>query len=143
MAPPAEPDLAGFADAQDRLRDHFGELVVFIAPTEHTWPSGTPIDPETGQPYDPVVAAQGSASSSSAALYANVAARPYGRADVEWTSVGARDVDEVMLIADTSASAVMASAASFVVRDTSYKLSSWQLDGVGGVQRAIAFGRQR
>lgn len=143
MAAAAEPDLAGFAEAQGRLRDHFGEVVVLLRPTAHSWPSGTPLDPESGEPFDPVLAAQGSASMASAQITANIAERPFGRADVEWTNIGARETDDVMLIADVGASAALASATRFEARGTHYEMRSWRFDGIGGIQRAIAFGTQR
>jgi hypothetical protein len=47
------PDTAGFADAQDRLRQELGVDAVFLIPTALVWPPGTPLDPETGKPFDP------------------------------------------------------------------------------------------
>lgn len=141
MAPSAEPDLAGFAAAQNRLRDHFGELVIFLTPVAGAWPPGTPIDPETQKPYDPVIAAQASGMSS-AAVNANVVTRPYGKPDVEWAALGAVETDHVMLIA--GASAFPASAATdFEVRGDRYKVSSMRFDGIGGIQRHLTFGRKR
>lgn len=52
---PATPDLAGFRAAMDRLRDNFGQDVTFHAPVAKTWPAGTQLDPETGEPYDPAI----------------------------------------------------------------------------------------
>ena len=58
LAPPASstgprPDLDGFAEAQGRLRQMIGVDAVFLVDGEPIWPAGTPIDPETGKPYDP------------------------------------------------------------------------------------------
>lgn len=50
-----EANLAGFRDAQARLREQFGQTIPFFIPLEATWPAGTPLDPETGQPYDPTI----------------------------------------------------------------------------------------
>jgi hypothetical protein len=52
---PPQADLAGFADAQSRLRNQFAEEVTFMYPEQFAWPAGTPIDPETDEPYDPTV----------------------------------------------------------------------------------------
>lgn len=49
------PDIAGFQEAQQRLRDLMGVEVTFKIPVDPTWPAGTPLDPQTGRPYDPTV----------------------------------------------------------------------------------------
>lgn len=50
-----QPDLDAFRDAMNRLRTYMGEDVTFHIPEAPQWPPGTPIDPETGEPYDPAV----------------------------------------------------------------------------------------
>lgn len=52
---PLLPDIAGFRDAMDRLRGAMGGDVTFHIPQPKTWPVGTPLDPETGEPYDPAI----------------------------------------------------------------------------------------
>lgn len=54
MASPS-PNFAGFADAQRRLRQQFGQDLVWISYPESEYPPGTEINPETGEPYDPEV----------------------------------------------------------------------------------------
>lgn len=49
------PDVDGFRDAQNLLNDTLGEDVAFIALEPKVWPVGTPLDPETGEPFDPTV----------------------------------------------------------------------------------------
>jgi hypothetical protein len=49
----ASPDVAGFRAAQARLREVLGVDAVFIIASALTWPPDTPLDPETGRPYDP------------------------------------------------------------------------------------------
>lgn len=52
---PLLPETQGFRDAMDRLRDVMGGDVTFRIPQPKTWPPGTPLDPETGEPYDPAI----------------------------------------------------------------------------------------
>lgn len=47
------PNTAGVAGAMNRLREHLGVDATFLVRGEPVWPAGTPIDPETGRPYDP------------------------------------------------------------------------------------------
>lgn len=49
------PDADGFRDAQELLNDTLGEDVTFIVLEPKVWPAGTPLDPETGVPFDPTI----------------------------------------------------------------------------------------
>lgn len=49
------PDADGFRDAQEKLTLVLGEDVTFIAVEPKVWPPGTPLDKETGEPYDPTI----------------------------------------------------------------------------------------
>jgi hypothetical protein len=52
---PPTPDLAGFRDAMNRLRQNFGQDVRFRIPAPKVWPAGTQLDPESGEPFDPAI----------------------------------------------------------------------------------------
>lgn len=56
----ASANMAGFLDAQQRLREQVGIDAVFVHPGQITWPAGTAINPETGEPYDPFVTPESS-----------------------------------------------------------------------------------
>lgn len=47
------PNLAGFREAQGRLRQQLGTDATFSVPTAATYDPAEPIDPETGRPFDP------------------------------------------------------------------------------------------
>lgn len=49
------PDVQGFIEAQERLNDLLGEDVTFIALEPKVWPAGTQLDPETNEPFDPII----------------------------------------------------------------------------------------
>lgn len=49
------PDVQGFIEAQERLNDELGEDVTFIALLPKVWPAGTQLDPETNEPFDPII----------------------------------------------------------------------------------------
>lgn len=143
MTGPA-PDLAGFADAQRRLRGGFGEDVVFLLPEEVTFPPDVPIDPETGLPYDPTIKPIASGAAS-AVVNCDVAQRTT-RLDVSGGDnqgqLGVLTEGQVLLIADISASATIADAVRFEVRGDSYKVMSMRPDGIGGAQRWLTTGRR-
>lgn len=140
------PDLAGFVDAQQRLRDAFGEQITFLAEPSVTFPPGTPTDPETGKPYDPVIAATGSAQAS-AAVKCDVVFRAVNRAGVTggetFEAIGITDATHIMLIADISARTTIESCVDFDCRGERFKITAQKPDGVGGVQRWLIYGRRR
>lgn len=138
----AAPDLAGFADAQERLRDHFGEVVVFLFPLERTYPPGTRIDPETQMPWDPTIEPSGTAQASASAS-CTVATRPFGKDDVEESALAGVERDHIMLAGDLELSSLASGAVDFEVRGDRYKVTSMRPDGIGGVQRWLTFGRKR
>lgn len=142
----AEPDIAGFADAGRRLRAAFGEPVVFLRPAVETWPPGTPLDPETGNPYDPMLEPTSSAQAS-AVVNCTVAARPFGQSgravDTESGALGMVERDHLMLACDLELASAASGAVSFEVRGDSYKVTSQRPDGIGELQRFLTFGRQR
>jgi hypothetical protein len=74
-----KPNLAGFREAQSRLIQEFGEDLTWFFPVEKSWPPGTPIDPETNEPYDPTIQPLASGFTS-AVVKAGVISRPIGGA---------------------------------------------------------------
>jgi hypothetical protein len=138
-------DLAGFADAQRRLRNEFAEEVTFFYPEQSEWPAGTPLDPETGEPYDPTVVPI-TASAASAAVRCNVGfystvAQRGEQADN--SPAGTLDKTHVLLIADITAASAIAPAVEFDVRDTLFRIEAQKPDGIGALQRYLVWGRAR
>jgi hypothetical protein len=131
-------DLAGFAAAQRRLRAQFGETAVFLQPPQFTYPSGTPIDPDTHRPYDPVIQPTASAQASAAVnvTVAFATANPEDEAPL-----GFVERTRVMLIADLADRARCEGAAAVVVREGRYQVTSMKPDGIGGLQRWLTFAR--
>jgi hypothetical protein len=137
LAPSADgPDIAGFADAQERLRGHFGEVVVFLRPVEETWASGVEIDPETGNPYDPMAVPVASGRAS-AAVRADVAYK--GRdEDIEWSALGFVEAEDVLLICSSGAASAASGAESALVRGEEYLVVAQRFDGIGAIQRFLS-----
>lgn len=139
---PDLPDLAGFADAQHRLREGFGEPVIFLHPAVETWPPGTQLDPETDRPYDPMIDPVTSARAS-AAVTCDVATRPFTGDDVEFAALGEYEREHQMLACDASYASAASGATDYQVRGGLYSVTSQRYDGIGGVQRFLTFGRRR
>lgn len=142
------PNIAGFADAQHRLREAFGEPIDFVLPTSSvTFPPGTAIDPETGEPYDPTIHPTSSAAVTASAL-CNVVFHAIGRMQLvgEQKSgpLGYEDQNHVLLIADYAASGAIHSAEEFRCRDEMFKVTAMKHDGIGSPhQRWLVYGRRK
>lgn len=150
------PDLEGFADAQARLRAGFGEPVPFFAPTGTTYPPGTPVDPESGEPYDPTVLPTASGFAS-AAVNCNIVSRPMGLSrrgidtDVNTTAIGNLEEGQVVLIVgyddyhDDELAIDLDDATEFVVHNERYLISQRDDDqlGDGPPMRVLVWGDQK
>lgn len=139
-------DLAGFKDAQRRLRENFGEAVTFHFPAVDTYPPGTPIDPETNKPYDPVIeplteTAATTVVNCTVVFKAITRGSANGRAIS--TAIGWDETADVMLIADIDDRAKIDGAQEFTLRDGTWMVHATIEDGIGEVQRYLVYGRKR
>lgn len=139
---PEAPDLAGFEDAQHRLREAFGEPVIFLMPPVETWPPGTELDPETGRPYDPMLEPLVS-NQEQRQVTCDVATRPFTGSDVEFAPVGLVEREHQMLACDLAYASAASGAIEYEVRGSRYAVTSQRPDGIGRVQRFLTFGRRR
>lgn len=100
---PVTRDTNGFIDAMKRMRVAMGTQVPFYKTTTPTYPLGTALDPESGKPHDPTIAASGGANTSSVTLTVGVyrGRVPAGREDdtVE-TAIGRLEEGEALLDVD-------------------------------------------
>lgn len=163
------PDLAGFVDAQKRLRSKLGRSVTFFTPLTPIYPSSVgsgKIDPETHLPYDPVIqpagfrvpasggAASGfvpagsqasgyaSASATCSVVYHPLDTSEIRRPPVAGTPFGNRDKANKDLIADPSDLAVFERATWFLLDGEGYRIELIKPDGIGGLQRYVIYGEE-
>lgn len=99
-----QPDYSGFVEAQDRLNEVLGEDVTFIAVEPKVWPPGTALDPETGEPFDPIVKPDsGGGEVATVVRCTPIEGAVRGSDETEVSASGLRDVGEPVfsvLIAD-------------------------------------------
>lgn len=160
------PDIAGYRDAQRRLRDHFGRSVRFYGPAAMVWDTSLApgeFDPETGLPFDPVIT--GSAQASANVAIPDLTLIGSAQADVVFQPLTAIRRDELAedqlgirsrlnkdLILDINDLPVASGATYFQVGTASgdswvadddelWKIVNLKTDGVGGLQRVIVFGQ--
>lgn len=139
------PDLAGFVDAQNRKRELIGEDITLLFPPSLDWPPGTPLDPQTGRPYDPMVEPVASAQAS-AVVRAGVAFRAVNRAGIggetDVAALGYLDNSHIMLNLPLACAAVASGAQDFIAREERYKITATKEDGIGIVARVLVYGRR-
>lgn len=93
------PDLAGFAESRKRLRNAFGQDVVFLIPVAATYDGG--VDPESGDPYDPwAPPTTGGGEPREVTKTVSVVNRPLSsvRDDAESSPLGRLATDDMALI---------------------------------------------
>lgn len=140
MAP--EPNLAGFADAQSRLRSAFGEQVTFLGEVTASFPDGTALDEESGQPYDPTVEPL-SSGRASAVVRCTVVSQPVrGQDEPDASPFGWLERGHIALLAGIEHRAAIAGKTHAVVREREYLIISAKPDGIGGVQRLVVSCRE-
>lgn len=150
MAPMA-PDFAGFAAAQGRLREHFGHDITFYLPGDApTYPPGTKVDPESGEPYDPTIEPSTGGEEVETVVRCNVVARPMGLSqrgispDTERAAIGWVEEGGVVLIIDTEDKAALVDpdAVGFDYAGERYEVRQRDDDFLGPVQRYLIWGKQ-
>lgn len=137
------PNLIGFAEAQQRLRDKLGFDIRFYAPIAGSYPPGTRLNPETGKPFDPTIKPTGSGWAS-ASVKCSVVSRPMGPHGVdqtETTALGIMDSKTVGVIMGSGAfTGVVAEATEFDYLDRRFKIRDDQADELGIRDRHVVIG---
>src|SRR4051812_43827116 len=74
-----------------RLRGTLGTDATFLIPPEATWPTGTPLDPETGRPYDPFLEPENPEEPTEVTVRVSFVHRPIDQTDPAGSPIGAID----------------------------------------------------
>lgn len=145
------PDLEGFRQASATMRAKLGEDIPFFTPTTTTWDPSVPIDPETGEPYDPTIAPTASGWAS-AVVRASIVYRPLGMSrrgveqDIRATAVGRLESGDIVLIVDPDEyEAELTEATEAEVHGERYELGQVDYDqmGDGPPHRVLIYGEQK
>jgi hypothetical protein len=137
------PDLAGFAEAQQRLRDRFGRVVTFYRPSDALYSPDVPLDEQTGQPFDPTIRPASGGALASASATANVVYAPLAGTSRDKTvsdQLGRHSKLNKNLILGIEDQSVASGAVRFEVDGEHWKIVDVKLDGVGAIQRVVVFG---
>jgi hypothetical protein len=137
------PDLAGFAEAQRRLRSRFGRVVTFYKPTDALYDPGVPIDQQTGQPFDPTIKPASGGALASASAVASVVYQPLQGTSRDRTlsdQLGRHSKLNKDLILDIGQRGIASGAVRFEIDGETWAIVDTKLDGVGALQRVVVFG---
>jgi hypothetical protein len=140
------PDLAGFAEAQQRLRSRFCRVVTFYRPTDALWSPDVPLDEQTGQPFDPTIKPASGGAIASASAVASVVYMPLQGVSRDRTvvdQIGRHSKQNKDLILDISERDVASGALRFELDGEQWEIVDTKLDGIGDLQRIIVYGEAR
>lgn len=140
-----DPDIAGFAAAQQRLRDKLGLDIRFYIPVSEEYDPSVPLDPQTGKPYDPRIQPLASGFAS-ATVRCTVVRTVVGRSPdtlTDETAIGAMNTEDVALIMAAEDWPLVSEATEFELFGIRYSIEDDRLDGIGGAQRRVVIGEPR
>lgn len=144
------PDLAGFHDAQVRLIDELGAEALFHIPASGavaaSFPDGTSVDPESGDPFDPTITASAAgASGTTASAMVAVVNRPVGLRGLQdaarLSPVGAVDESEMVLKLLARDWPRVQDATRVTVFDRMFSITQKQPDGIRDIEAYFIFCR--
>lgn len=138
------PNLAGFADAQRRLRELFGVTATFMTPNSSTWDASEPLDPETGRPYDPFATPATGGGFSTSAKTVSFVSRPLGstrsaKGELSASPIGNIDESVAALILDVDDYDDVKNATRVVVNDHEWKIEQFRHDELAAMKRWLVF----
>jgi hypothetical protein len=143
------PNVAGWMEAQDRLRTLLGTTVYFLIPptlTAEDYPPGTSLDPETGFPFDPTVEIVSQEEAERIEVVASVVHRPID------TDVRDAALDMPVGLVPSSNAALIISladrertegATEVEIWGERYRITEWRRDGLTVQNRWIVFTQER
>jgi hypothetical protein len=126
------PDLEGFRQAQVTLREKFGRDCVFLTPQEAAWPSGVPLNTETGRPFDPTIEPASGGGFASATFRALVIDNPLTDDDTS-VSMPAGWFEEGHMVLSLDADDDPGEATRVETFGQVWEIRDSDLDGVGDV----------
>lgn len=138
------PDVAGFADAQRRLRSQLGVNATFLIPAAVTWDPAEPLDPETGRPYDPFAEPASGGGFDEQVARVSFVSRPLGSARTSAGAFGEGPVGKVdqsvaALIVDVADYDRVKNATDVVVNDHQWEIQQFRHDELAANKRWIVY----
>lgn len=148
-------DVAGFVAAQQDLRQQGGNDIIFSVPVTPTWPAGTKINPDTGEPYDAMVVRSNAEFTTVTVrclvlLKEGSPLRP--QADTHFAEPGLMTGMDIILDIDAALRAgqsqtdytTVSDATEFQYASKNYAVDEWKPFELGGtLYRYLCYGQER
>lgn len=131
------PDLAGFAEAQDRLRTLIGIDAVFIHDGSKTWAADVQLNPRTGEPYDPFATPDTEDAERRETVRCGVFSRLLRAGKTDTVPIGRMADSDLILTFDLTDLPRVKGADRVEAQDELWELRSTEADTIG--DRGIAF----
>lgn len=136
------PSLNGFADAQDQKRGLLGSDVTFLQAAQVTFPPGTPINPDTSEPYDPTIEPAASAQASAVVrcgVYFRALVRGSG-GEAAAGAAGWEEVTRIFAIAPYAARPQIEGSVELIFHEDRFKIHTIKVDElVTGYRRMLVY----
>jgi hypothetical protein len=143
----AAPDVTGFIAAQANLRSSLGSPVIFKVPVAQTWPEGTKINPDTGEPYDATIKPTSAAFTevTKVGLVILKQASPLRpQADTQESAVGEMSGMDIIIDLAESDFADVENASEMIVNNLTYRVREAKPVGFAGQRyRRLIYGQER
>lgn len=137
------PNIAGFSEAQARLRDKLGLDVKLLTPVAAAYASGTVLDPSTGAPYDPRIKPTASGFVSATIRATVIADRLGTEDDTQTNSAGIFSNKSLVLDVAVEDWPRASGATQFEVLEQRYEIRDAQPDGFAQITtRHLIFGER-
>lgn len=117
---------------------------MLLQPEIAAYDPGVALDPETGEPFDPLIEPQATAQAS-AQIQGRVAHRGVpGNPDAASmdSALGWMEDTDVAVITGSAAASAASGAVKMVIRDERYEIRTMRFDGLAGVDRFLIFGEK-
>jgi hypothetical protein len=136
---PVGSDTAGLEDAQARLREALGVDAVFVIPGTPSWPPGTPMDPETGKPFDPFLEPTVPVVDERVTVRCSFVHHPFAGIDPAASPAGGGDMGDAALIVPLARYPEIRTATRVVIGEDTWDIQRFRYDVSLTVPRWIAY----
>lgn len=139
---PITPDIQGFENAMAQARGAFGEPVTFHVPVAPVYAPGTPIDEDTGRPFDPTVQPESGGGFDDVVKTVLVIYHAIGPgldAPQSSQAVGVLKGESAVLDVSLTDYPDVEAATEVTIDGTRYAVEDRQDDGIMGTDRVLVF----
>lgn len=141
------PDTASFFAAAQQLRASFGDTITFSVPQDPVWPTGTQLNPDTGEPYSAMVVRTNQEYTTvtiTASVILKEASPLRPQADSMFVAAGLMSGMDIILDVDSADYPTVQDATDFVYAGKNYHVEEWKPFEMANVTyRWLCYGKEK